>query len=248
MPPRPTAKRSVPFAILLAILPNPAFAQLDKIIGGIGKVAGGPKTPGSTSDSRLAEGLKEALTIGTTNAVRLTGATDGYFKNELIKIAMPPKLRTAEKGVRMVGGGPQVDAFVLGMNRAAEKAAPEASKYFKDAIVGMTFSDARAILTGGDTAATDYFRSKTSAQLTTAFRPNVEAAMAQVQVAQRLESVMSSVKKVPFLKAETFDLNEYVVQQAVAGIFVMVGQEEKKIRKDPGAQVTGLLREVFGHR
>ena len=134
------------------------------------------------------------------------------------------------------------------MNRAAEKAAPEASKYFKDAILKMTFSDAKAILKGGDTAATDFFRAKTSAQLVTAFRPHVEAAMGQVDVARKLEGVLDSTRKVPFLKAESFDLNDYVVQQAVSGLFTMVGQEEKKIRKDPAAQVTGLLREVFGAR
>ena len=224
---------------------QPGWGQLDKLVGAIGKAGIGNVGAG---DSRVAEALKEALTIGTANAVKLAGAQDGYFKNALIKIAMPPKLRLAEKGVRMVGGGPQVDAFVLGMNRAAEKAAPEASKYFKDAILKMTFSDAKAILKGGDTAATDFFRAKTSAQLVTAFRPHVEAAMGQVDVARKLEGVLDSTRKVPFLKAESFDLNDYVVQQAVSGLFTMVGQEEKKIRKDPAAQVTGLLREVFGAR
>jgi hypothetical protein len=232
--------------IALSFVALPASAQLDKILGGLGKSA----TSGNAanSDSKIASGLKEALTIGTTNAVKLTGTTDGYFKNELIKIVLPPKLRTAEKGLRLVGAGPQLDEFVLGMNRAAEKAAPEATKYFKEAILNMTFSDAKGILSGGDTAATDFFKSKTSAQLTTAFRPHVEAAMGQLQITKQFDGIMTSLKKVPFMKAESFDINDYVVQQAINGLFIMVGQEEKKIRKDPAAQVTSLLKDVFGRK
>jgi hypothetical protein len=224
----------------------PAFGQLDKILGGLGKSSG--STASGNSDAKVASGLKEALSIGTTNAVKLTGVTDGYFKNELIKILLPPKLRSAEKALRMVGAGPQIDEFVLGMNRAAEKAAPEASKYFKDAILNMTFSDAKGILTGGDTAATDFFKAKTSAQLTTAFRPHVDAAMSQLDVTRQFDGLMGSLKQIPFMKADTFNINDYVVQQAINGLFVMVGQEEKKIRKDPAAQVTSLLKDVFGKK
>jgi hypothetical protein len=224
-------------ATLLAV---PAFAQLDKILGGSGNQAGG--------DARIASGLKEALSIGTANAVKLTGATDGFFGNSLIKILLPPRLKTAEKGLRMIGAGPQVDQFVLGMNRAAEKAAPEASMYFKQAILSMGITDAKGILTGGDTAATDFFKSKTSEQLTTAFRPHVEAAMGQLEVTRQFDALIGNMKKIPFMKAESFNINDYVVQQAINGLFVMVGQEEKKIRKDPAAQVTTLLRDVFGKR
>ncbi len=218
----------------------PAFAQLDKILGGLGKQAGG--------DARIASGLKEALSIGTANAVKLTGVTDGFFGNSLIRILLPPRLRAAEKGLRMIGAGPQVDQFVLGMNRAAEKAAPEASMYFKQAILSMTITDAKAILAGGDTAATDFFQSKTSEQLTTAFRPHVEAAMGQLEVTRQFDGLIGNMKKIPFMKAESFNINDYVVQQAIKGLFVMVGQEEKKIRKDPAAQVTSLLKDVFGKR
>lgn len=231
---------------LLANLTQPAFGQLDKILGGIGKAAG--SNSAGSSDTKVASGLKEALTIGTTNAVKLTGTADGYFRNELIKIALPPRLRTAEKGLRLVGAGAQADEFVLGMNRAAEKAAPEASKYFKAAILSMNFTDAKGILTGGDTAASDFFKAKTSGQLTTAFRPHVEAAMSQLEITKQFEVLMAGLKKIPFMKTESFDINDYVVQQAINGLFVMVGQEEKKIRRDPAAQVTSLLKDVFGRR
>ena len=221
------------------------FGQVDKILGGLKK----PSESGSAaSDTQVGSGLKEALSIGADNAVNLTGATDGYFKNQAIKILLPPKIQGLEKGLRMVGAGPQVDSLVLGMNRAAEKAAPEARKYFKEAILSMSFSDVRGILTGGDTAATDYFRTKTSAQLTTAFRPHVESAMAEVGVVQQFQELMSRAKSIPFMKADSMDINQYVVGKAVDGLFYMVGQEEKKIRKDPAAQVTPLLRQIFGGR
>lgn len=125
------------------------------------------------SDTKIASGLKEALQVGATNAVKLTGRPDGYFGNAAIKILLPKNLRAFEKGLRAVGYGPKVDEFVLSMNRAAEAAAPEAKKIFLDAIVAMSFDDARRILSGGDTAATDYFRGKTTPQLTIAFKPIV---------------------------------------------------------------------------
>ena len=114
------------------------------------------------SDSKVASGLKEALRVGADNAVKFTGRRDGYFGNEAIKILMPNSLRPVEKGLRAVGYGPKVDGFILSMNRAAEAAAPAARKIFVDAILAMSFDDARKILSGGDTAATDYFKNKTS--------------------------------------------------------------------------------------
>jgi len=225
--------------LLLVFLTAPAYAQIDRLLRGGG-------TP--PSDAKVASGLKEALSIGTTNAVKLTGVTDGYFGNPLIKIGFPPKLRTMEKGLRLAGAGPQLDQFVLGMNRAAEKAAPAATKYFKQAILNMSFADAKGILTGGDTAATDFFRARTSADLTTEFRPHVETAMSQLEVTKQFNGLLANLQKIPFMKTESFNINDYVVQQAVNGLFVMVGQEEKKIRKDPAAQVTSLLKDVFGHR
>lgn len=156
--------------ILTVALVLPANSQFGKVLEGL-------SNRGEASDSKSASGLKEALRIGTDHAVDLTGTTDGFFKNEAIKILLPDKLKTAEKGLRLAGVGPKIDEFELSMNRAAEKAAPTARSIFKDALLQMTFDDARKILTGGNTSATEYFKSKTSERLTVSFKPTVDSAM-----------------------------------------------------------------------
>ena len=144
---------------------------------------------GKQSDSTTATGLTEALQIGTEHAVDLTGTTDGFFKNEAIKILLPEKLRTAEKGLRLAGMGPKIDEFELSMNRAAEKAAPAARGIFKEALMQMTFDDARKILTGGNTSATEYFKAKTSGTLAVAFKPTVESAMDETGVVKQYKQL-----------------------------------------------------------
>jgi hypothetical protein len=197
------------------------------------------------SDEKVASGLKEALQVGTGNAVKLTGKPDGFFKNEAIKILMPDKLRTVERGLRAVGYGPQVDEFILSMNRAAERSAPLAKDIFWDAIKQMTFDDARKILGGGDTAATEYFRGKTSDKLATAFRPVVEQAMNEVGATRRYKELVGQAQSLPFVRTQALDIDGYVVTKALDGLFYVLGEEEKKIRKNPAARVTNLLREVF---
>jgi hypothetical protein len=225
---------------LLAFVFSPTVdAQLDKIIGGLGSRS-------NPSDGKTASGLKEALQIGTDHAVDFTGKPDGFFKNEAIKILLPEKLRTAEKGLRLAGMGPKVDEFELSMNRAAEKAAPAARGIFKDALTAMTFDDARKILTGGDTSATEYFRSRTSDKLRTAFRPTVESTMADTGVVTQYKQLTGGLASLPFGKSANFDITDYVVGKALDGLFYMLGQEEKKIRTNPAAQITPLLKEVFG--
>jgi hypothetical protein len=231
----------VGMVILLTALP--ASAQLDKILKGIGI---GEKS--GLSDVKIGSGLKEALQIGTENAVGLTGKTDGYFLNQMIKILMPEKLKTFEKGLRAVGYGPKVDEFVLSMNRAAEKAAPAAKKIFWDAIGEMTFDDARKILSGNDTAATEYFKGKTTNKLTAAFKPVVNKSMNEVGVTRQYKELVGRYENIPFVKKESFDLDQYVVTKALDGLFHMVGEEEKKIRKNPAARTTDLLKEVFGSK
>jgi hypothetical protein len=184
--------------------------------------------------------------VATANAVRLTGRTDGYFGNQAIKILMPEQLRALERGLRAVGYGAQVDELVLGMNRAAERAAPQATQIFWDAIGAMTIDDARRILDGGDTAATGYFRAKTSEPLTAAFRPIVETAMGEVGVTRQYTELFRRAQAIPFLSVEAYDLDRYVVSKALDGLFHVVAEEEKQIRTNPAARVTDLLREVFG--
>jgi hypothetical protein len=225
-------------AIILAL---PAEGQFDKILERLGK-SDGP------SDSKSASGLKEALRIGTNHAVDLTGTTDGFFKNEAIKILLPDKLRMAEKGLRLAGMGGKLDEFELSMNRAAEKAAPAARGIFTDALMQMTFDDARKILTGGNTSATDFFKSKTSERLGTAFRPTVESAMDETGVVKQYKQLAGGIPALPFGRTQGFDITDYVVGKALDGLFYMLGQEEKKIRTDPAARITPLLKEVFGQR
>lgn len=232
-------------AWLLAFACATASAQFPDLKGLLGGQT--PQVSG-VSDKEAGAGLKEALQIGTANAVSLTGRTDGYFANEAIRIAMPEKLRMVEKGLRAVGYGPKVDEFVLSMNRAAERAAPAAKDIFVAAIREMSFDDARRILQGGDTAATDYFRDRTSDRLRASFRPIVEKSMAQSGVTQRYDELVGRYRSVPFAGAVSFDLDGYVVDRALAGLFYMVAQQEKDIRTNPGARVTDLLRNVFGGR
>ena len=254
------ALRLCVLALLLATVTPPAAGQVDKILKDLG-VSGSESSPGAQTSpgregspgarsglptERIVAGLKEALNVGTRNAVNLTGKADGYFANQAIKILMPEKLKTLESGLRTVGYGAQVDEFVLSMNRAAEKAAPSARKIFGDAITAMTFDDARGILNGGDTAATEYFRGKTTNQLTTAFRPVVTKSMNEVGVTRYYQELTGLAKAVPFLKTEGFDLDSYVVGKGLHGLFVVLADEERKIRKNPTARVTQVLKDVFG--
>jgi hypothetical protein len=228
-------------SLLAVALALPANAQFGKILEGLSGRA-------EPSDSKSASGLKEALQIGTDHAVDLTGTSDGFFKNEAIKILLPDKLRTAEKGLRMAGMGGKIDDFELSMNRAAEKAAPAARDIFKEALLEMTFDDARKILTGGDTSATEYFKVKTSERLTASFKPTVESAMDETGVVKQYKQLAGGLQSLPFGGSQSFDITDYVVGKTLGGLFYMVGQEEKKIRNDPAAQITPLLKEVFGKR
>jgi Protein of unknown function (DUF4197) len=235
--------------VALVLSGGRAEAQLDRVLKDLQLPSGVPgisSAPGSGLDAtKVAAGLKEALRVGTEQAVNLTGRTNGYFGNAAIKILMPERLRTLESGLRAVGFGGEVDSFVLSMNRAAERAAPSARAIFVDAITGMSFDDARKILNGPDTAATDYFKRTTTDKLSTAFRPIVEHAMNEVGVTRQYQDLVGQAKAIPFFRAESFDLNTYVVGKGLDGLFHVVGEEEKKIRMDPAARVTELLRDVF---
>jgi hypothetical protein len=233
-------QRSLIAASIFLCAVSTASAQVEQLSKAIGL--------GSTTqlgDAKIASGLKEALKVGAENAVKLTGKTDGYYRNDAIKILMPKNVRSLEKGLRALGGGAKIDEFELSMNRAAESAAPEARKIFADAILKMGIDDARKILNGSDTAATDYFKSKTTGELTIAFRPIVEQSMEKFTVTQQWNSLVGQFQSIPFAKSPSIDINQYVVGKALDGFFFMLGQEEKKIRTDPAARVTTLLKQVF---
>ncbi len=192
-------------------------------------------------------GLKEALSSGISSAVASTGKPGGYCNNPAIKILMPAKLQTVEKGLRGMGMGPKVDEFEKSMNTAAEDAAPAAKSILMDALKAMTFTDAKQIVAGGNTAGTQYFERTTSDKISAAFKPIVDQSMAKVGVTQQFQSLMASAPSVPFMKTPSLDINAYVLGKAVDGLFVEMGDEETKIRTNPAAQVTPLLRSVFGH-
>lgn len=226
-----------------------AQSQLEQIWN---KASGSVASPSignsGLSNNKITAGLKEALSVSTGKAVAVTGRPDGFLKNEAIKILLPEKLRTAGKGLRLMGMGTQMDELEVGMNRAAEQATPKAKQIFLNAVKRMSIADARGILSGGDTAATEYFRRQSSGELTTAFTPIVHNAMVNVGVVKQYNQVTQNSMAAPLLGGDSFSLDKYVVGKTLDGLFYMLGEEETKIRKNPAAQTTSLLKEVFGKK
>jgi Protein of unknown function (DUF4197) len=229
-------------ALLAVSICAVAQSPLDRILGR----ASTTKSAASLPADKITAWLKEALKVSTNKAVASTGRPDGFLKNEAIKILLPPKIQSAGRGLRMVGMGPQLDELEVGMNRAAEQATPQAKQIFLNALLSMNIDDARGILKGGDTAATDFFRNKSTADLTTAFRPLVHQAMMNVGVVKQYAHIAQSPMAAPLVGK--FDLDGYVVGKTLDGLFYVLGEEEKKIRTNPAAQTTSLLKEVFGAR
>jgi hypothetical protein len=228
---------------LLLGLPAAHAADMTDLLKALPAIPSG----GSSQDSgTVASGLKEALSVGTKNAVGLLSKKDGYFGNEAVKILLPENIRRAGDALRMAGYQKEVDAFVLSMNRAAEKAAPKAAGIFEGAISEMSIDDAQKILHGGNTAATEYFKSKTSSKLFEAFKPDISKSMNDVGVTKAYKDMMGRYTTLmPFAKMESLDLDNYVTNKSLDGLFTMVGQEEAKIRTNPAARTTELLKKVF---
>jgi RNA binding exosome subunit len=230
-------------SIIIIMISSTAHpTQIDDIVKG----AKLPVKQDASDNNTIASGLKEALTLGTGNAVTSVSKVDGYFGNKMIKIPLPEKIQFVASALRKLGYQKQVDDFVLTMNRAAEKAAPQAKEIFIDAIKQMSFEDAQKILNGGNTAATGYFKTKTSKKIFEAFKPIVTSSMNEVGVTKSYNEMMGRyTSSVPFASKESLDLGTYVTNKASDGLFYMVGQEEKKIRTDPSARATDLLKKVF---
>jgi hypothetical protein len=231
------------FLLVSATAPLPSYSGLQDLFNGAMKALG--VNQGLTEED-IVKGLKQALEIGTNNAIALVSRNNGYFKNPEIKIPLPDNVQKAEKFIRGIGFSRQVDDFELSMNRAAERAAPKAKAIFWDAIKNMSFSDARSILSGPEDAATSYFRQKTSPLLHSDFKPIVNQAMSEVGVTRTYQSVEQKMRPLPFIGSMSVDLDEYVTDKALDGLFLMLAEEEKKIRQDPAARVTVLLKKVFG--
>jgi len=205
-------------------------------------------TSDSISESEIVDGLKQALEIGTTKAVDLVSKQGGYYNNPKIKIPLPGSVQKVEKLMRGAGFGTKVDAFELSMNKAAERAAPEAKSIFWDAIKKMKIDDAKNILNGTDDEATLYFKDKTYTRLQEIFEPIVKESMGEVGVTRTYQDLNAKVEKIPFADSLSLDLDQYVTAGALNGLFQMLAEEEKKIRSDPAARVTDLLKKVFGNK
>ena len=217
-------------------------AGLTDIVKGVRDTLGG--SDALTNDEIIA-GLKEALEVGTEKAVALVSQPDGYYGNSDIKIPLPESVQKVEKILRAAGYGQKVDAFELSMNRAAERAAPEAKSIFRDAITQMSFEDAGKILNGRENEATLYFEDKTSGRLQELFKPIVKDAMGEVGVTRSFQDLNAKAEGLPFGKSLSFDLDQYVTDGALNGLFKMLAEQERLIRTDPAARVTDLLQKVF---
>lgn len=191
-------------------------------------------------------GLKDALVQGVGAAVGKLGVADGFLGNAKVKIPLPDSMKKAEKAMRMFGMGKQADELVTRMNRAAEAAVPEAKTLLVDSVKQMSVQDARAILTGGDDAATQYFRKTTSKPLAEKFLPIVKKATENVQLAQQYNQFAEAGSKFGLVKKEQANLEQYVTQKALDGLYLMMAEEEKAIRKNPMGASTSLIKKVFG--
>ncbi len=240
----------------LVILILPGLVQLGSTAGGCASLQNGTfgdiLNSGSDQEGALDEptvvaGIKEALRIGTERAVLSTSQLDGFLANELIRITLPDQLEPMAATLRRAGLGSQVDELETSMNRAAELAAGETREVFWDAITQMTVADAFAILHGNDTAATAYFRDRTWQTLQTRFQPIVQQKMDEVGLSRLYGEVTDLYESLPLVdKPALVDLDEYVTREALSGLFTVLAQEEQKIRRDPLARTTELLRRVFG--
>jgi hypothetical protein len=235
--------------VLVACVASAQLPKLDDLMKGAGNL---PKAPaagssvGAGDEKTNAAGIKEALAVGTERAVKDLSKQNGYFGNAAVKILMPPSIQKVLEVARMAGFQKQVDEFILSMNRAAEAAAPLAARYFADAIRDMTFEDVRGILTGGDTSATDFFRRKTNDKLYAAFKPIVSEKVGEVGATRAYKDMMGRYESVPMMGKQSLNLDDYVTNKSLDGLFYMVGQEEKNIRTNPAARTTDLLKTVFG--
>jgi hypothetical protein len=204
-----------------------------------------PANKKSLTNEEIIAGLKEALTVGTDQATSKLSVADGFFKDAVIKILMPEEAKKVEQKLRSLGMGKQVDNAILAMNRAAEDAAKNAAPIFVKAVKEMSFTDAMGILRGNDDAATAYLKNRTTAALTEAFRPVIESSLQKTNATKYWNTLFTTYNKFSTDKVNT-DLSAHVTEKALMGIFYQLANEEKKIRKDPMARTTEILKRVFG--
>jgi hypothetical protein len=227
----------------LILLSACTTAQVSQTLNEVNKALGSEQAP---TTSEVGEGLKEALIKGISNGSDLASQLDGYFKNPRIKIPFPPDVKKVEDKLRQIGLGNEVDRFVMTLNRGAEDAAKEAKPIFVTAIRSMTIQDAWAILRGNESAATDYLKRVTSDQLREKFKPVIANSLSKVNATKYYGDLVGTYNKIPFVQKVNPDLNDYATTKAMDGLFLLIADEERKIRKDPVARTTELLKKVFG--
>lgn len=198
----------------------------------------------SLTNQEASSGLKDALSQGATKAVSMLGRTDGFLGNPKVKIPLPDNIRRIESGLRLIGMKKQADELVVAMNRAAEAAVPEAKALLVDAVKNMSLQDAKGILTGGDTACTEYFRRATSAQLTQRFLPIVTTWTQKVGLAQQYNGLVDKGASLG-LSGKDDKIEPYVTRKALDGLYAMIAEQERAIRKDPIGAATGAASKVF---
>ena len=198
------------------------------------------------TNDEVIRGLREALNVGTNNSTTSASKADGFYKNPLVFIPFPPEAEKIKNTVSNLGMQKQVDEFVMTMNRAAEEASKEAAPVFLEAIKGMSITDGFKILKGADNAATTYLHDKTTTDLNTKFTPIIKKAIEKVEVTKYWNPIITTYNKIPGIEKQNPNLEQYITLKALEGLFKLVADEEKKIRKDPLAQVTALLKRVFG--
>ncbi len=198
------------------------------------------------SNDEVIKGLKDALTVGTNNSTGIASKLDGYYKNPKLFIPFPPEAKQVKDKMDALGMKPQTDKFVMTLNRAAEEAAKNAAPVFINAVKEMSIGDGFGILKGADNAATQYLKDKTTAELKQKFTPIVKAAIDKVEVTKYWNPIITKYNKIPMVQKQNPDLTAYVTEKAMAGLFMLLAEEELKIRKDPMARVNDILKRVFG--
>jgi len=247
------------FVAASSVMVSPAFSgwqdlmqDADKMLKSTTGQDGSSLASSSLSNSEITEGLKEALDVGVKKAIDMLGTENGFLNDQSVKILLPESMQKVESLLRSAGQGERIDEFVSSMNHAAEQAVPQVTDVFVDAIGNMSLTDAQGILSGGDTAATDYFKTHTSDDLSKLISPYVNDAMTKTQVTQYYKSMTTQVKKydnfglMDSYLGSAADIDKYVTDKTMEGLFTKIAVQEKMIRDNPAARSTEILKSVFG--
>jgi Protein of unknown function (DUF4197) len=239
-------KRLLSISLIISVLTLQGCAgqkiNLGKVLGGVLEQT----QSGALTNDDVVMGLKEALKVGINKGADSASKTNGFYLNPKIKIPFPPEVQRVETALRKVGLGGEVDKFVVSLNRGAEEAAKEAKPIFVNAILNMSFSDAWSILRGDKNAATMFLKRTTSAALVQAFMPVVEKALQKTQAAKYYTDLATTYNALPFTQKVNPDLKGYATQKAIDGLFILVEEEEARIRENPLARTSEILKRVFG--